>query len=225
MFTNRGAKLLGDFWVGKTIKVMLLGPDFMPLRTHNVVSDINAKEISVSGYVPGFGNAGRLVLASKTSTEDDTGHQCVVDAADPAWGSLGAGTRIMHAALVEEVTNDAASPIWDYLRLKEASPPTASAGTANNPARLTLTAHGLTTNDVVFISGAAGGTWANINGLQTVTVIDANTIDLQGVNATGFGSYTANSATVFRPIPTNGSPLTITVDAGGLFTLNVQPAA
>ena len=71
----------------------------------------------------------------------------------------------------------------------------------------------------------AGGTWATINGLQTVTVIDANTIDLQGVNATGFGVYTGSSASVHRPIPTNGSPVTVTLDAGGMYTLNVQPAA
>ena len=225
MFTNRGAKQLGDAWVAKTLKVMLLGPDFLPLRTHNVVSDINSKEISVSGYVPGYGNAGRLTLGSKTATEDDVNHWVVLDAADPSWPGLGVGTRIGHAAVIEETGgSDATALVHGYLRLL-ANPATATAGTANNPARLTVTGHGLTTNDVVFISGAAGRTWATINGLQTVTVIDANTIDLQGVNATGFGVYTGSSASAHRPIPTNGSPVTVTLDAGGMYTLNVQPAA
>lgn len=44
--------------------------------------------------------------------------------------------------------------------------------------QLTVTGHGLTTNQLVIVAGVGGTTEAN--GLWRVTVINANTIDLQG---------------------------------------------
>ncbi len=55
--------------------------------------------------------------------------------------------------------------------------------------RLTVAGHGLATGDSVLVAAVAGATGAN--GTRTITVIDANTIDL---NATTFGgTYTAGS--------------------------------
>jgi len=53
-------------------------------------------------------------------------------------------------------------------------------GSSNNGGliRLTVTAHGLTTNNKVFNKGILGTT--NANGLWIVTVVDVNTIELQG---------------------------------------------
>ena len=63
----------------------------------------------------------------------------------------------------------------------------------------------------------AGGTWdAQLNGkVFKVTVVDANSISLQGVNATGFGTATFASALVYRPLAMNGADVTITANAEG----------
>jgi hypothetical protein len=53
--------------------------------------------------------------------------------------------------------------------------------------RLTTAAHGLTTGNKVYIKGVVGTTEAN--GLHTVTVVDATTIDLQGTTFTN--AYTS----------------------------------
>lgn len=65
-----------------------------------------------------------------------------------------------------------------------------------NPCEITVTAHGYSTNDLVFISGVGGMT--QINGaFYTITVTSANTFTLKysasanNVDATGFGAYTS----------------------------------
>lgn len=53
-----------------------------------------AELASLSGYVPGFGGAGRKVLASKTVTNDTTNDRTVYDAADPTAWTIAAGDTI-----------------------------------------------------------------------------------------------------------------------------------
>lgn len=55
--------------------------------------------------------------------------------------------------------------------------------------------HNLITGQTVVISGAAGGTWATINGSHVVTVITSKTFSF-AVNTTSLSTYTANSATI-----------------------------
>ena len=65
-----------------------------------------------------------------------------------------------------------------------------TAATQANPVALTVAGHGRATGDYVQIDGVAGMT--QLNGrIYTCTVVDANTITLDGVNGTGFGAYTS----------------------------------
>ena len=49
---------------------------------------------ALSGYVPGFGGAGRKILATKTVTNDTTLDRAVYDAADPSVWTIAAGDTI-----------------------------------------------------------------------------------------------------------------------------------
>ncbi len=115
MWTNKGAFIVMsgqlDLSSAAGLKFILLQSSLTPLRTHNFIADISAAECNVTGYVGGFGGAGRKALASKTVTEDDTNHRGVFDAADPTQYTLGAGNTLRHAVIVEEKTSDADSPV------------------------------------------------------------------------------------------------------------------
>lgn len=73
---------------------------------------------------------------------------------------------------------------------------TGSADNGSGLIRLTATSHGLTTSDVVGVANVGGTTEAN--GFWTVTVIDVNTVDLQG--STFSNTYTSggNIGTTFN---------------------------
>lgn len=93
-----------------TLKALLVASSYTPNRDHDFVSDLT--EIAgASGYTPGFGGAGRKTLTSKTITVDDANDRWAFDAADVAYGALGAGATIGGLVVTKEVTNDAASPI------------------------------------------------------------------------------------------------------------------
>ena len=65
---------------------------------------------------------------------------------------------------------------------------TISAVTLNDPVRVDFTgAHGWTTNDIIHFDDAAGGTWQLRWRYFRVTVIDTDTVDLQGQDGTGAG--------------------------------------
>ena len=77
--------------VNDTIKVLLLNNSHTFTSTHNVLSDVNANEISGTGYT-----AGGAALANKTVTQ---GASAKLDADDVSWNS--ATLTAYHAALYD----------------------------------------------------------------------------------------------------------------------------
>lgn len=65
-----------------------------------------------------------------------------------------------------------------------------TAATKTNPVQITVTGHGRITGDVAVIEGVVGMTQINTKAF-TVTVVDANNLTLDGVDGTGFGTYTS----------------------------------
>jgi len=59
-----------------------------------------------------------------------------------------------------------------------------------NPTQITSVNHGLTTGAVIFIENVGGMTQLN-DTYFTITVIDANTFSLDGIDNTAFGAYTS----------------------------------
>ena len=94
---NIGSAGLGDgslLWLTDTIEVILVKSTYTANKddTNSVYA---AAEISgVSGYVGGYGGAGRKVLASKTVTNDTANDRTVHDAADPSAWTLAVGDTV-----------------------------------------------------------------------------------------------------------------------------------
>ena len=65
-----------------------------------------------------------------------------------------------------------------------------TAATKTNPVTLTVTAHGLATGAVVHVTQLTAGMTQINDRLYTVSVIDADTISLDGVDGTAFSDYT-----------------------------------
>lgn len=57
-----------------------------------------------------------------------------------------------------------------------------------DPVALTVTGHGLSTGDMAMVTSMAGMTQANSR-IFTITVVDADTVTLDGVDGTGFDAY------------------------------------
>jgi hypothetical protein len=111
--TNKGRTLVANGSVDlltDTLKVVLLNASYTPNKDHNFVSDINTYELSGTGYTGGFAGGGRKTLANKTVTQDDTNDWAKFDADDVSYTAINAGTAA-YAAIVKEITNDAASPV------------------------------------------------------------------------------------------------------------------
>jgi hypothetical protein len=102
-----------DF-LSDTLKVMLVTSAYTASAADRFVSSAAGAEISVSGYVGGFGGAGRLALASRTLTVDDAGNRALANAAGLTWTALGSGATIAAAILFKELTSDALSPMVAY---------------------------------------------------------------------------------------------------------------
>jgi len=73
---------------------------------------------------------------------------------------------------------------------------TITGGTKANPVALTVTGHGLATDDTVMITGVGGMTQIN-DKLFKVTVVDVNTVTLQGADGTGFSAYTSGGTLTY----------------------------
>ena len=68
--------------------------------------------------------------------------------------------------------------------------------TTTNPCALTVTGHGLTTGAVIRIDSVVGMTELNAK-LYTITVVDPDTITLDGVDATGFTAWASGGSISF----------------------------
>jgi hypothetical protein len=73
---------------------------------------------------------------------------------------------------------------------------TITAATNANPVQITAAAHGRTTGDIVQIASVGGMTQIN-DKLFAVTVVDADNITLDGVDGTGFGTYTSGGSLTY----------------------------
>lgn len=103
-----------------------------------------------------------------------------------------------------------------------------------NPTQITSVNHNLLTGDVITITGVGGMTQLNGN-TYTITVIDANTFSLNGIDNTAFGAYTSGGTwtsqsrifsfviqgpflskeVVIGGTDTNGNPISINDDGFG----------
>lgn len=94
-----------DF-VNDTIEIILVKSTYVPNKddTNSVYA---AAEISgVSGYVGGYGGAGRKVLAGKTITSNTTNDRTIYDANDPTAWTLGTGDTVGGAIIGRRGTTD-----------------------------------------------------------------------------------------------------------------------
>lgn len=70
---------------------------------------------------------------------------------------------------------------------------TITGATQANPVALTVAAHGYSTGQAVLVTGVGGMTQLN-DKLYTVTVQDANTLLLDGIDGTGYAAYTSGGS-------------------------------
>lgn len=220
LVTNRGSKRFDEVGIALTAPhLILLGrASAVPLRSANVVTDLT--EYAGGGWAGGFGGASRQPLTLSVA-EDDGNNRSEIGFTTPIFtGVNGPEPSAPVAALIEEITSDALSNIIAFVPIlvtAAAIVPTAASNAS--PAQIDFgSAHGLTTNDLVYVVGFAGGTWAdNVNGrVFKITVVDADSISLQGLDSTGFGAATFASAVIYRPLAHNGADFSLTPNAEGV---------
>ena len=71
--------------------------------------------------------------------------------------------------------------------------------TKSNPCIITSPGYSIPTGTVIYIGNVLGMTQLN-SGLYTITVIDANNFSLNGIDSTGFGTYTKNGTWNSNPV-------------------------
>jgi hypothetical protein len=116
---NSGLRDIADRtidYAADTIKVMLVTSSYTPDPDHDFANDVDANEVSGTGYTGGFGGAGRKTLASKTFTTDTTNNFVKLSAAAVTWSAVN-GFTPKYAVFLKEITNDAASRLLWYLDL------------------------------------------------------------------------------------------------------------
>src|SRR3990172_6361583 len=90
------------------LKVMLLASTYTPSKDHIYVSEINTHELSGTGYVGGFAGSGRKALTTTAWVKDSTNHLVKLTADNPLWTAPN-GITARYAAIIKEITDDAAS--------------------------------------------------------------------------------------------------------------------
>jgi hypothetical protein len=99
-------------------KIMLLKSTYTPNGDHQFVSSLSSAECDATNYTGGYGGAGRKTLSGQTLTYNTSTDRVILDANDPAaWTALGgaANNTLRYAAIIKEVTSDAASPVFAVL--------------------------------------------------------------------------------------------------------------
>ena len=117
--------LKGDLDMDSGCKLVLVTSDYTFDAADDYLDmgdsgDVSSHEVGVvgacTGYVPGFGGAGRKTVVT-TVTLDDTMNGAHVSLADTAWTPLGGADNNTLGGVVvcKEDTNDAASPLIAFL--------------------------------------------------------------------------------------------------------------
>jgi hypothetical protein len=97
-----------------TLKWMLVSSSYTPNKDNDFVTSATAAEVSTTGYVAGYGNAGRKTLTTQTVTQDNTNDLMKFTADSPTWTNIGvpAGTSsCAYALLVKETGGSDATAI------------------------------------------------------------------------------------------------------------------
>ena len=120
-------------------------------------------------------------------------------AAYPAFALTGSGTpfaKTAHNGQACGVT-DVAGNIWKINPGLTciAAIKTITGATQTNPVRLTITGHGYITGKPAMITGVVGMTQIN-DKIYRLTVIDADTVSLDGVDGTAFAAYTSGGSCI-----------------------------
>lgn len=95
-----------------------------------------------------------------------------------------------------------------------------STATAANPSRIqTASNHGWSEGETIVINKATGGTFATcLNGTHTVSIVDADEVDVDTADCAGAGTYTAtgiaSSADVHNTNPYHNEVMLIDIDGG-----------
>lgn len=110
--------------------------------------------------------------------------------------------RVVNAGLTDLIDKTfkaaAYTAAW-FIGMTTALPTHAISGaTQANPCVITATAHGRSTGDRIVIAGVAGMTQLN-NAQYTITVINANSYSLNGINSSGYGAYTSGGTAYVDP--------------------------
>lgn len=110
---NNGKLRLTDgtiIWSSTTLKVMLVTSAYVFNADHSFVVSITtpaSNELSGTGYVQGYGNAGRKTLANKVITRDDTNDLIKYTADASVWTGISAGTIAAAVVIYETGGSDA----------------------------------------------------------------------------------------------------------------------
>lgn len=102
--------------VNDTIKVILVTAAYTPDPDHDFADDLNANELSGTGYVAGFAGAGRKTTAGKTFSTDAANDRTEFTFNAITWTAINAGSA-RYAIVLKEITNDAATRLIAYLDL------------------------------------------------------------------------------------------------------------
>jgi len=106
--------------LANTIKVMLVTSSYVANADNDVVDAAGANdpidhELTGTGYVAGWGGAGRKTLASKTIVVDKPNNRSEFDAADLQWASINAGIAAAAIIIKEGGANDTTSRLIAYI--------------------------------------------------------------------------------------------------------------
>lgn len=120
-FYNRAARRILDGNLNlssSTLKVMLVDSGYTFNRDHDFVGsgagNPGGEELTGTGYVAGFGGAGRKTIANKVFSEDDANDRGEMDCDDITWSAINAGTAAA-AIVIKEGTTDADSELIAFI--------------------------------------------------------------------------------------------------------------
>jgi hypothetical protein len=82
-------------WTTDNIEILILKSTYTPDKDHTAGTPAASELASLTGYVPGFGGAGRKLLGTKTGpVKNTTADQIQYTAADPSQWTIVAGDTI-----------------------------------------------------------------------------------------------------------------------------------